>query len=335
MTIQVRNVVGVVNTFNKKPVPKGLFFDDASWPQWAKTAYDVLIQCHLAHTLEIIITVLCYQFVFLPSFHEAKELRLGWISKVVAFNLAVEFICYSFWHHMMYASKDYAPAVKPKKFNPKNQYEASGDVGYLSSTSGHLQREILFTTIGFLISSAFQVVITTLWARGIIPVYLDFWAYPAWSIGWLLWVTYFREFHFYWVHRCIHPWWGSKYGLKDGDIGAFLYRYVHSLHHKSYNPGPWSGLAMHPIEHILYYTTTLTCLVVASHPVHFLYAKFHADVAPIGGHDGFADPGGDADYHYVHHAKFDGNYGVPLIPFDRIFGTFIPFDKPKANKADK
>jgi hypothetical protein len=27
-----------------------------------------------------------------------------------------------------------------------------------------------------------------------------------------------------------------------------IYKYVHSLHHKSYNPGPWSGLSMHPIE---------------------------------------------------------------------------------------
>ena len=36
--------------------------------------------------------------------------------------------------------------------------------------------------------------------------------------------------------------------LTASSQGAFLYRHVHSLHHKSYNPGPWSGLAMHPIE---------------------------------------------------------------------------------------
>ncbi len=36
-------------------------------------------------------------------------------------------------------------------------------------------------------------------------------------------------------------------------------RHFHSLHHKSYNPGPWSGLSMHPVEHLLYYTCT--CLV--------------------------------------------------------------------------
>ena len=29
------------------------------------------------------------------------------------------------------------------------------------------------------------------------------------------------------------------------DIGAFLYRHAHSLHHKSYNPGPWC-VSRHP-----------------------------------------------------------------------------------------
>jgi len=336
MTIQVRNVVGVVNVYNKKPVPKGLIFDYQHWPAWTRTLYDTLIGCHVAHVLDFAMALLCYQLVFLPTFDQAHEFRLGWISRVIGFNLAVEFILYSFWHHMLYASSDYAPAVKHKKFNKKNQYEPSEKVGYFSSTSGQLQREVFLTTVGFLISSGFQIVMTHLWARGLVPVYLNFWAYPAYSIGWLLFVTYWREFHFYWIHRAMHPWWGSKYGLKDGDVGSFLYRYFHSVHHKSYNPGPWSGLAMHPVEHLVYYTCTLLPLLIVQHPLHFLFAKFHADVAPIGGHDGFADPGGDADYHYIHHAKFDGNYGVPLINFDKWFGTYIPFEsnEKKSEKAN-
>jgi len=323
--------VGVLNTHNKKPVPKGLLFDYQSWPMWAQETYDTLIGCHLAHLLDFSMALLCYLIVFPYTFPEAKELRIGWISKVVAFNLAVEFTLYGFWHHMLYASTKYAPSVKPQKFNKVNQYESSGIVKYFSSTSGHLQREVFYTTVGFLISSAYQVAMMFLWANGYVPVYLDFWAYPAYSIGWLLFVTYWRELHFYWIHRAMHPWWNNKLGLADGDIGAFLYRHFHSLHHKSYNPGPWAGLSMHPVEHLIYYTCTLTSLFVVQHPLHFLYAKFHADVAPIGGHDGFADPGGDADYHYVHHAKFDGNYGVPLIDFDRLFGTYIPFEKKKSD----
>eukprot|EP00971_Amphidinium_carterae_P213915 4245512-Amphidinium_carterae.1 len=119
----------------------------------------------------------------------------------------------------------------------------------------------------------------------------------------------------------MHPWRGSDLGLKDGDIGAFLYRYVHSLHHKSYNPGPWAGLSMHPVEHLFYYSAaTLLPLIAYVHPFHFLYTKFHCDIAPLGGHDGMENPGGDADFHYLHHAKFECNYGVPFpINLDKLF----------------
>jgi len=166
-----------------------------------------------------------------------------------------------------------------------------------------------------------------LWASGKVPYYSDFWQYPFWSIFHLLLVTYWREFHFYWVHRGMHPWWNRKYGLKEGDIGAFLYRHFHSLHHKSHNPGPFSGLSMHPVEHFFYYTVTLLCLILPLHPIHFLYAKYHADIAPIGGHDGYASPAGNGDFHYLHHAKFECNYGVPLIPFDNLFGTWLDYDE--------
>merc|ERR1719198_1620571 len=126
-------------------------------------------------------------------------------------------------------------------------------------------------------------------------------------------VTYWREIHFYWAHRGMHPWRDRKNGLLDGDIGAWLYRHAHSLHHKSYNPGPWSGLSMHPIE-------------------HFLYAKFHADIAPIGGHDGYDEPSANGDFHWLHHAKFECNYGVPFpVNFDKMFGTWVDYKEFKAN----
>eukprot|EP01052_Picozoa_sp_SAG31_P006939 SAG31_NODE_325_length_17671_cov_9.902743_20_plen_106_part_00 len=81
----------------------------------------------------------------------------------------------------------------------------------------------------------FQCVMMNLWASGKIPHYNEFWSVPAWCAGaaaaagaalpcvrrkptdsgarcsvrrslfHLLFVTYFREFHFYWCHRMIHP----------------------------------------------------------------------------------------------------------------------------------
>jgi sterol desaturase/sphingolipid hydroxylase (fatty acid hydroxylase superfamily) len=121
-------------------------------------------------------------------------------------------------------------------------------------------------------------------------------------------------------------------GLRQGDIGAFLYRHVHSFHHRSRNPGPWSGLSMHPIKHFFYYTSAYIPLLFTCHPLHFLYTKFHLDIALIGAYDGYDDPAGAASFHYLHHAMFECNYGSPLISFDRLFGTHKEFVKPSKIK---
>jgi len=50
------------------------------------------------------------------------------------------------------------------------------------------------------------------------------------------------DFHFYWTHRLLHasPW---------------LYKHVHKEHHESFNPDPFSGLSMHPIESTIYFSS--------------------------------------------------------------------------------
>eukprot|EP01051_Picozoa_sp_SAG22_P002068 SAG22_NODE_88_length_21409_cov_11.207180_5_plen_112_part_00 len=90
---------------------------------------------------------------------------------------------------------------------------------------------------------------------------------------------------------------------------------------------------MHPVEHFFYYTCTLLPLFFKAHPLHFLYAKFHADIAPIAGHDGMAFSGGD--FHWLHHHRFECNYGVPLIDFDRLFGTWQDYGEWAEKQASK
>lgn len=34
-------------------------------------------------------------------------------------------------------------------------------------------------------------------------------------------------------------------------------------HHESYNPDPWSGLSMHPVEHLIYFSAALVTAIVA------------------------------------------------------------------------
>ena len=53
----------------------------------------------------------------------------------------------------------------------------------------------------------------------------------------------------------------------EKDFGKFLYRHVHSLHHKSYNPTAFSGTSMHPVEAFLYYTAAAIPCLWGGHPV--------------------------------------------------------------------
>jgi sterol desaturase/sphingolipid hydroxylase (fatty acid hydroxylase superfamily) len=92
-------------------------------------------------------------------------------------------------------------------------------------------------------------------------------------------------------------------------------------------------MSMHPIEHLIYFTCAILPLLSAVfpsippvHALHHIFAIYHACVAPIGGHDGYSLPGGGGDYHYLHHAALQCNFGVPLIDFDKLFGSWVELE---------
>ena len=99
--------------------------------------------------------------------------------------------------------------------------------------------------------------------------------------------------------------------------------HVQYLHHLNKNPGPWSGLSMHPVEHLLYFSVVLIHFVVPSHPLHFFFNSQHTALTPAGGHSGFDGVMHSGSYfHYLHHHYFECNYGEATIPLDKWFGTF-------------
>lgn len=145
-------------------------------------------------------------------------------------------------------------------------------------------------------------------------VWLNWKEHPVLFVAWLFVIPFWREFHFYWVHRLIH--WKP------------LYKYVHYLHHKNINPIPWSGMAMHPVETLIYLSVSMIHWIIPSHPFHFLFDLQHAAIGPVSGHQGFEGPlleGSVATgsyFHYLHHRYFECNYGESAIPLDKWFGTF-------------
>ena len=79
---------------------------------------------------------------------------------------------------------------------------------------------------------------------------------PIWFFALFLLFPLIQSFHFYWLHRALHvPW---------------LYKRVHSVHHRSVSVAPWSGFSMHPIEHIGYMRCApdFSCRSRPSDPFH-------------------------------------------------------------------
>ena len=139
---------------------------------------------------------------------------------------------------------------------------------------------------------------------------------PIWFVVLIILIPIWAGFYFYTHHRILH-------------IG-FMYRHVHSWHHKNINTGPWSGLAMHPVESFILMTDTLLFLLVPAHPVHVIFLLFHHGIGAPTSHAGFEKLkiGGKTGlevgdfFHQLHHRFFDCNYGTYETPWDTWLGTF-------------
>lgn len=113
--------------------------------------------------------------------------------------------------------------------------------------------------------------------------------------------------HFYWTHRLLHTSW--------------FYKNVHKEHHESFNPDPFSGLSMHPIESSIYFSAALIPGLLGV-PMWLVRLNFIGLlVFPLEGHSGYGSYAIESsNNHYIHHAKFNWNYGSS--PFwDHLCGT--------------
>ena len=244
---------------------------------------------------------------------------LYWAPFIVSRNVIMVGSLYSGWHYFLYENKTMRGKLRSRKFDGRNLDE-NGD---LIPAKGYHWKECAFWSInGIIIESFYECMVLQYWLTTK-QTYTQFWSRPLISVLSLLFVGYWRDFHFYFAHRVMHPYFSTKSKWRNFDLGRFLYRNAHSLHHRSYNTGPWSGLSMHPIEHLIYFSCVfIPSIIIPQHPLAFLYNHFHVLVSPLPGHDGFGDPAGGSKFHFLHHAHFDVNFGTPMVPLDRLFGSY-------------
>jgi sterol desaturase/sphingolipid hydroxylase (fatty acid hydroxylase superfamily) len=244
-----------------------------------------------------------------PSLEMMKSLAPGWIGLILIRNAALITLVVGVWHLRLYVQK-----AQDTKYKYNGHWLAKDSKNFLFHDQ--VLDNVFWTFVSAVpVWTAFEV--ATLWgqANGYFPV-VDWAAHPVYCAALLLFIPVWREAHFYAIHRLIH--WPP------------LYRNVHRLHHTNVNPGPWSGLSMHPVEHALYFSGVVLHWIVPSSPLHAIFHLQHLAFSPAQGHNGFDKVvlkdgrtiSTDHYTHYLHHKYFEVNYGDGLVPLDKLFGTF-------------
>lgn len=290
------------------PIPTSAVF---AWPFRPFAAVKWLASYWLAISttvVECVIAITVYYY-FLPDWAVMKTLSAGWIAQVYLRNLFLILLVAGGLHLYFYILGRQRNELK---FDPRGM--GRGKRIFLFNDQ---VKDNMFWSIasGVTLWTAYEVLYLWAAANTWVPM-VTFDENPIWFVTWFVLIPIWSSLHFYWVHRWLH--WPP------------LYKAVHALHHRNISVGPWSGISMHPVEHLIYYSTVLVHLVVASHPIHFLFHMFVQNLNPPFTHSGFEGiviggkkRFGTGDFfHQLHHRYFECNYGTAEMPWDKWFGSF-------------
>lgn len=264
------------------------------------------------NSLWLAITLVTW-FFLTPPLAAMQSFELWWLSWLLVRNLVLVTLVFGGLHAYFYILKGQGDDLRFTTRGPVKNAKRF--------LFGNQIRDNVFFTLASAVPiiTLYEALTYWMFANGYLGWFsLDgspvlFW---TWFVVLLLVAPFVHTFHFYFGHRLLH-------------IPA-LYRRFHALHHKNVEIGPWSGLAMHPVEHLIYLSTFLVQWLVALHPVNVLYQLYLAAFLPALSHSGYQklkvgdkfDVDGGCYFHYLHHKYFECNYGGSLVPLDQWFGTF-------------
>ena len=257
----------------------------------------------------IAMPILCWLFLS-PDLDTVKNFEIGWILFIFIRNLAIILIFFGFFHLRLYTFNTQGNEFK---YNPKPLDKNNKKFFFNNQLIDNLFYTLCW---GVPIWTFYEVL--TLWAYANNFIYYITWEEaPIYCLIVFLLVTTFQGAQFYFVHRLLH--WKP------------LYKYVHAVHHRNVNTGPFSGLSFHPIEHLLFFSGIFLFWIIPSNPIIAMWYLFFSALSPIGGHSGYEKmifkngksmSSGDFN-HYLHHKYFECNYaGAGVSILDEIFGTF-------------
>ena len=267
------------------------------------------------HAAYVLLSVITWYF-FQSDLSGTEDLSASWIALMLLRNLILMIGVYGFYHVTLYILK--AQGTKGK-YCPKGQ-EKTKKFLFNDQVKDNMFRSLVTRAP---IWTAWEVFYIWAAANGKMPL-ISLASNPIWFVAFFFIIPLWRETHFYFIHRLIH--WKP------------LLRAIHNVHHKNPNPGPWSGMSMHPIEQILYLSVVLIHFVVPGHPIHFLFNSQLTALTPAQGHTGFEGPyfkdkwpAGDY-FHYLHHRYVSCSFGGGTVPWDKWLGRYFDGEGPYKTK---
>jgi len=260
------------------------------------------------NVIVLVIALICWRW-FQPSMAQAQVLAPGWIAQIWLRNMVLIGGVAGGLHLYFHTFRGQG---KRLKYDPRDL----ASKGRQFTLGGQVRDNMFWSlTSGVAMWTAYEVMMFWAMANGYAPV-LVWRDNPLW-FGALIFLTpVWISFHFYWIHRVLH--WGP------------LYRLAHGLHHRNVNVGPWSGLSMHPVEHVMFFSSVLIHLVVPAHPLIILFHMQHQALTAASSHTGYENLlvrdqrrlALGTFHHQMHHRYFEVNYGSLEVPWDKWFGSF-------------
>lgn len=258
----------------------------------------------------ILIVVACISFFwFHPPLEQAQTFSIEWVAKLYIRNIFLLSAVAGGLHLYFYT---FTQQGQKLKYDPRPLSKSGRQF-----TLGGQVRDNMFWSLGsgVFFWTSYEALMFWAMANGWAPVLL--WVdNPVWFIFIFLLTPIWISFHFYWIHRLLH--WPPVYKL------------AHALHHRNINVGPWSGLSMHPLEHLLFFSSILIHFLVPAHPLHILFHMQHQSLTAATSHTGFENLlvkdsktlALGTFHHQLHHRYFEVNYGNLQMPWDKWFGSF-------------
>ena len=203
-----------------------------------------------------------------------------------------------------------------KKFS-ENRLDPSTDESVKKQIKSELKNSFFNLMIGFFVTFTAMVLsgeninLTGVFNRSIeiVPFVLT-----------IITLYFFNDLWFYLWHRALHT--------------PFLFRYIHSIHHRSKAVNPFSSYSMHMIEGFLFTAWVFPVLIWIPIDLRALFImQILGTMNNIMSHLGheflpvklvkipILKNLNTATYHCMHHLYYKGNYGLLTRVWDRMFGT--------------